>query len=262
MATADDVLNQARSHIGYTEGPNNDTVFGDRTGFPHQPWCGSWVNCVMADANQHGEPSVVYTPSGAAAYRRLGGNRWVERNGPVQPGDVVFFDWGGSTNVGATDHVGLVEAVLPGGQLQTIEGNTSPSNAGSQSNGDGVYRRVRNRNNVVGFGRPAYSGQPVKPVNPQEAKAFRQYVAAVLKRDIGMVGLLRPGMSGGNVQILQKAVNLAGGKSLTQDGQYGPATTQAVKDLQHVMKLETDGITGPKTVAALQFLLAQIEANG
>jgi peptidoglycan hydrolase-like protein with peptidoglycan-binding domain len=69
-------------------------------------------------------------------------------------------------------------------------------------------------------------------------------------------------MSGGNVQILQKAVNLAGGKSLTQDGQYGPATTQAVKDLQRVMKLETDGIAGPKTIAALQFLLAQIEANG
>ena len=262
MATADDVLNQARSHIGYTEGPNNATVFGDRTGYPNQAWCGSFVNVCMIDGGQHGEPSVIYTPSGAAAYRRLGGNRWVERNAPVQPGDIVFYDWGGSTNVGATDHVGLVEAVLPGGQLQTIEGNTSPGAGGSQSNGDGVYRRVRNRNNVVGFGRPAYSGQTTPPVNPQEAKAFRQYVAAVLKRDIGMVGLLRPGMSGGNVQILQKAVNLAGGKSLTQDGQYGPATTQAVKDLQRVMKLETDGITGPKTVAALQFLLAQIEANG
>ena len=58
----------------------------------------------------------------------------------AQRGDVVLFDW---DRDGLTDHVGIVEANLGDGWLQTIEGNTSPSNAGSQSAGNGVYRRQR-----------------------------------------------------------------------------------------------------------------------
>lgn len=44
------------------------------------------------------------------------------------------------------DHVGMVEKVLQLGPtfiLQTIEGNTSSGEAGSQDDGDGIYRRRR-----------------------------------------------------------------------------------------------------------------------
>lgn len=265
MATADDVIRVAQSHVGYVEGPrDNETVFGARTGFNFQPWCGSFVDCVLIDAGQTGEPSSIYTPNGAAAYRRLG--RWIDRNGPVQPGDVVFFDWQGGTGSGGVDHVGIVAEVRRDGQVETIEGNTSPSNAGSQSNGGMVARRVRPRNVIAGFGRPAYTGTPGPPAppppSPDQVTAFRKYVAALLARDVAALPDLRQGQRGGNVQTLQKALNLAAGRSLAQDGDFGPATAQAVKDVQRIFGLGVDGIVGPRTRDALLTALKKIEATG
>ena len=72
----------------------------------------------------------------------------------AQPGDVVIFDWDEST--AATDHVGIVEANLGGGVLQTIEGNTSSGAAGSQSAGNGVWRRQRSYG-IAYVIRPAWS---------------------------------------------------------------------------------------------------------
>ena len=273
MATADDVLRVAGSHVGYVEGPrDNETVFGARTGYNFQPWCGSFVDTVLQDVGmivtarggQLAEPSSVYTPNGAAAYRRLG--RWVDRNGPAQPGDIVYFDWQGGTGSGGVDHVGIVTGVRRDGQVETIEGNTSPSNAGSQSNGGGVYRRVRPRSVIAGFGRPAYSNTPsqppLPPMNPDEVKAFRKYVAAVLGRDVAALPELRQGMTGGNVQTLQKALNLAAGRSLAQDGDFGPATAAAVKDVQRIFGLGVDGVVGPRTRSALLTALKKIEVSG
>ena len=271
MATADDVIRVAGSHVGYVEGPNNDTVFGDRSGFPHQAWCGSFTDAALADGGMRvtrsggpdSEPSSVYTPSGAAAYRRLG--RWIDRNGPAQPGDLVYFDWQGGTGSGGVDHVGIVTGVRRDGQIETIEGNTSMTN---QSNGGMVMRRVRPRSVIAGFGRPAYTGTPTAPPMPpmtgDEAKAFRRYVAAVLRRDVAALPDLRQGQRGGNVQTLQKALNLAAGRSLAQDGDFGPATAQAVRDLQRIFfgGLGVDGIVGPRTRAAIGVALQKIEQTG
>lgn len=64
-------------------------------------------------------------------------------------GDLVCYDWNGD---GWPDHVGFVDKVLalrwgPGhrfvGFVRTCEGNTSSGEAGSQSDGDGVYVRYR-----------------------------------------------------------------------------------------------------------------------
>lgn len=58
----------------------------------------------------------------------------------AKPGDVVIFNWDGNAT---TDHVGIVEKNLGRGVLQTIEGNTSSGSRGSQSAGNGVWRRQR-----------------------------------------------------------------------------------------------------------------------
>jgi hypothetical protein len=62
------------------------------------------------------------------------------------PYDHVTYDFGEGSG-GPYDHVGQIEKVLSADgmtvTLQTIEGNTSPSVAGSQSNGGGIYRKVR-----------------------------------------------------------------------------------------------------------------------
>lgn len=169
MTTPDRVVAEAAKWVGYVEGPrDNETVFGARSGFQFQPWCGSFTNAVLADAGLAGEPSSVYTPAGLAAYRRLG-------RSPSQParGDLVFFNFPGGEGV---DHVGVVERVNQDGTLETIEGNTSPGNTGSQSNGGGVYRRHRPRSVVAGFGRPAY-GTATQQEAPDLDAAERQWLA-------------------------------------------------------------------------------------
>lgn len=69
----------------------------------------------------------------------------------VKKGDVVLFDFNGN---GDSDHVGIVESVGKN-TVTTIEGNTGN---GSDTNGDGVYRRTRSKSVVNYFVRPEYSG--------------------------------------------------------------------------------------------------------
>jgi hypothetical protein len=65
----------------------------------------------------------------------------------------VFFRFPGNNSV---NHVGLIEAVEPGGTLICIEGSTAGTAAGDQRNG-GMVARKRRLANIVGFARPAYA---------------------------------------------------------------------------------------------------------
>ncbi|MEV4018811.1 CHAP domain-containing protein [Nonomuraea angiospora] len=71
----------------------------------------------------------------------------------------MFFDWAGSKNILAIDHVGIVEAVRSNGTVVTIEGNTA----------DQVKRRERSMSVIAGFGYPAYSSKPAPRAKIPEA---------------------------------------------------------------------------------------------
>jgi hypothetical protein len=202
MATAADLIRVAAGEVGYIEGPYNRTKYGAEMyggKYQNQAWCGLFTDWCLQKVNMlQGEPSSVWTPSGAAGYQRA--NRWISRAGAAQAGDVVYFDWGGSQSVQQVDHVGFVEAVA-GDYILTIEGNTSSSNAGSQSNGDGVYRRKRPRSVIVGFGRPQYSVTPVPP-QPIDWAALRRLLAAMLLNEgFGSTGTVREGSGGRDVLL-------------------------------------------------------------
>ena len=77
--------------------------------------------------------------------------QWVTKG--YRPGDVLIYDFPGTAY--KTDHCGICESVS-GQYVTAIEGNTSNGNTGSQSNGDGVYRRKRKRSLVLGAYRPKY----------------------------------------------------------------------------------------------------------
>ena len=126
MAVAADVVRHALGEVGYTEGRNNDNKYAAEVGHANnQAWCGTFVDAMLKRAGQTGEPSSVWTPAGLQAYRRLG--RAIDRNGPTRAGDIVYFDWQGGTGTSGVDHVGIVIGVRPDGQVETVEGNTSPS---------------------------------------------------------------------------------------------------------------------------------------
>ena len=67
---------------------------------------------------------------------------------------------------------------------------------------------------------------------------------------------LKPGDTGSQVKILQRALKALGFSPGKADGDYGPSTQVAVERFQVAKKLPEDGIVGPQTLAALQKALA------
>ena len=64
-------------------------------------------------------------------------------------GDLVLFDW---EKDGVANHIGIFyEWIEKGISFSCIEGNTSSSEKGSQSNGDGVYKKKRFVSSVIQF---------------------------------------------------------------------------------------------------------------
>lgn len=152
---ASDILSVAKKYIGYTENPKNSnrTVFGERYGWNGVAWCVIFLWACFAEA---GAQSLFYggqkvaSCSALKSYAQKTG-QWVTSGYRV--GDLVIFDFPGTSAV--TDHIGIVEEVS-GKTLVTIEGNTSPDDKGSQSNGGGVYRKKRSTSLVNGAFRPLY----------------------------------------------------------------------------------------------------------
>lgn len=67
--------------------------------------------------------------------------------------------------------------------------------------------------------------------------------------------------AGGGIYWIQAALNYGMGAGLNVDGQFGPATEQAVKNFQRTYNryaggnLAVDGIFGPNTYSAMQYWL-------
>jgi len=265
MATPDDVLRVARGELGVSESPpeSNRQKYGQAYGMNGVAWCAIWVWWVYREATgidlRDLTSSWAYTPAGLNAARARG---WTVPVADARPSDVVFYDFHKGTG-DPVEHVGIVESNNPGaGQLVALEGNTSGS---SNANGGQVQRRTRSYGSVVGVMRHPNLGaaQPaLPPMDPEQVKAFRKYVAALLGRDVAALPDLRQGQRGGNVQTLQKALNLATGSSLAQDGDFGPATATVVKNVQRIFGLGVDGIVGPRTRSAILTALKKIEVNG
>jgi hypothetical protein len=224
MATASKVVSIAAGQVGYKEGRNNSNKYGAAYGMNNVSWCMEFIWWCMKQAGM----DWYKTASCTACYKHYA-SRAVSRDA-LRKGDIVFFDWDHS---GDCDHVGIVESV-GSSRITTIEGNTSSGNAGSQSNGDGVYRRYRTRSQIAKAIRPAYeaetSGGGTCNVTVQEVKN---------------------GSKGGSVYVLQAFLKAKGYYTGKVDGEAGSLTEKAIKAFQKAMGLSQDGIAGQKTWAAV-----------
>ncbi len=172
MSSAEKFVEVAKGEIGTVEGPkDNETKYGAFTKANFQPWCGSFV---MWCADQAGVkvPNTVYTPGGAAAFKKAG--QWIDGDiADPEPGDVAYFDFP-SDGVDRISHVGIVMTDNGDGTVWCIEGNTSGDPKGSQRNGGEVCKKLRaykkNKKNIqvsiVGFGRPKFGASVSKKEEP------------------------------------------------------------------------------------------------
>lgn len=176
MAGAAAMVAEARKHLGLGEPNFIQAWYRKRNGAAFSgnwSWCDAFVTyCAVQSGNYqavcHGRDYALTT---AHARRFQAAGEWhagtrsnVNR---CQPGDVVFFDWGGSDSVDNIDHVGIVEKPLGGGNVQTIEGNTS----------DRCLRRERSYAVIAGYGRPKYAGAAGTPPSPGTAAGRPLYVS-------------------------------------------------------------------------------------
>lgn len=235
MGTSSQYLATARGSLNTRGRPNAITRdYASRHGnvFLREPWCDMGITYW---ARRSGNAAAVlpdgdraYTVWHAQDFQRAG--RWFPGTkanvDKARPGDVVFFDWGYTDDISRIDHVGVVERVLGGGRVQTIEGNT----------GDACLRRVRSYTVIAGLGRPSYTAP-----KPFTATVRWPYKASTVME--------RGWSNSEGVKAVQKRLNVLGAKPrLAEDGDFGPATEAGVRAYQKRTKgLEVDGRVGPKT---------------
>jgi hypothetical protein len=163
QATAERLIEVALAEVGYIEGPkDNETKYGKFTKADFQPWCGSFVNWCGNEAGVK-IPNTVYTPGGAAAFKKAGS--WIDGDlADPEPGDIAYFDFP-SDGVDRISHVGIVVEDNGDGTVWCVEGNTTgEGKKGSQRNGGECCKKLRafkkNKKGVmisiVGFGRPKF----------------------------------------------------------------------------------------------------------
>lgn len=169
IPTAAAVLAEARKHIGYREGRNNDNKFGEFYGANNTAWCAQFVYwCVRKAGAEKGEliPKTAWCPDLLTFARN--GKLIVrdpvrgDRSGTPAPGDIMLVQRRpGEANYSpnGAKHVGLVEKYLGDGYIQTIEGNTSDTGSAT---GNGVYRLKRKLTDQIVIFRPKYKA-PVPP---------------------------------------------------------------------------------------------------
>ncbi|MGI5418645.1 CHAP domain-containing protein [Actinomadura luteofluorescens] len=238
MGTAAAMLTEARKSLGLGEPNHIQSWYRSRHGAAYGgnfAWCDA---AVTYWAHQSGNAAAVlpggdraYTVSHAEDFRKAG--RWhagtTANVNAAKPGDVVFFDWGATNSIGAIDHVGIVEKVLGGGRVQTIEGNTA----------DVCARRIRSSSVIAGLGRPAYSGSSSAPSKPSAAN----WQEAMVKK----LPELSKGDSGEHVQSAQGLLQARSHPEVKIDGEFGPKMEAAVRAVQRWGGVDNDGVIGAQT---------------
>ena len=219
------ILQVLEKEIGYVEGKNNDNKYGKAYGWNNVPYCVIFMWWAFKEASASDyfcggtkQASCTKVKEWAQAH-----NCWVTKD--YKPGDLLLFNFNGKNT---PKHIGFLVEVK-NGVYYTIEGNTSPSNSGSQENGDGVWNKQRKLSSIVGAYRPNYAGVPSTSKN--DTKPKYKNIAGLYK--------LEKGHTGDAVVALQTLLNLRMNASLVVDGDFGEATEKALNQFIEKYHLKT-----------------------
>lgn len=234
--SAQAIIDKALSQVGYKEGSGNNNKYGIAYGYNKVSWCCIFIWWLF---NQCGASDLFYGGKKTASCTTL--YNWAKKNSQtvtpanLRAGDIVFYDWDSS---GDADHVGVCVS-RSGNTVYTVEGNTSSGNSGSQSNGDGVYKRSRPLSQIKKVWRPKYSGLASNTTTTKEG-----YCNVDLP-------ILKTGMKGAAVGTMQTLLNAKGYSCGAVDKDFGTKTATALRAFQRANGLERDAICGPASWKAL-----------
>lgn len=215
------------------------------------PWCDATITWAAVDSGNYDEVcfGLDYAYTVAHASRFALADQWTAMTQGIQGsgirrGDIIFFDWDGSSSIGAIDHVGIVTGVS-GNAVLTIEGNSANVCA----------RRVRYVHDIAGFGRPKYKTPPVKTLPEVSLK----HVLAAQKADsAGAQGSALHRAEGLLVERALKAKGLLAAKWV--DGSLGTLFTGAYSAWQEAYSAkhrlgwsgpDVNGLAGMTSLKAL-----------
>jgi len=218
MAGLEAMIAQAEKSLGLAGRPNYITKwYAKRNGayFANAAWCQMAISYWAFHSGNHKsvcfDKDWAYTVYLAQEFQKRG--QWYTDTAGIRRGDIVYFDWSGTNNVAAIDHVGIVTAVN-GRDVIVLEANTS----------DSCKRRVRQANTIVGYGRPAYATATPTPTPKPEPKPV-PYTPPAFPTG------LKPNDASPSAKGLQTALKKAGylASSVPLSDNYGPKTQEAVK---------------------------------
>ncbi|MFF3190568.1 CHAP domain-containing protein [Streptomyces misionensis] len=219
-------------------------------------WCDALITRAATDAGERDAvlfgTDYAYTVAHAQAFKEH--NAWHAmtngiKNSGIRRGDIVFFDWAGSSNIGAIDHVGIVTGVSSDYKyVYTIEGNTANVCA----------RRVRVVHDIAGFGRPKYKAAPKATSTSSSSSTSKRpqvslaKLVAAFKRDAPKKGTpvsYEPTIYVENALVAEKLL-----ASKYADGHAGTATHSGYALWQERCGFhgaDADGIPGMTTLKRL-----------
>ncbi|HEX2038801.1 MAG TPA: CHAP domain-containing protein [Acidimicrobiales bacterium] len=149
MATVEETLKLAATHLGYTEGPDNETPFGAWAGTQNLAWCHAFVSKILHDVGES-IGRIAWVPSGVVHFRNA-----EQLFAKPKAGDVFYVY---HPKKGRYGHCGFVKAV-DGNRIVTIEGN---SNSEGSAEGHSVVSLKRTwAGTRTVFGRPSYDDKAV-----------------------------------------------------------------------------------------------------
>ena len=256
-----DVLRIALQQYGYTEDPpgSNRNKFGKAYGWNGVAWCAEFV--WWAGEQPQGD-NPIYKSANAADIQdltvsRKGGKYILPQTAnnskkkaalpKLRPGDNVSFNFSGGSS---RQHTGMVVGVWVD-SVYCIEGNTSFSDRGSQSNGGCVALRKRDYTDCVCVDRPKYKRvgfyHPATPYAGElptlPSQKNRRY--------------FKYGDKSPEIKKLRQALAWANGYNLKSGKKFGSFTFAEVVIFQLANGLEPDGIFGKASLAKLKQIVKE-----
>ena len=219
MNQRDRIIDIAKSQLGYHEGYNNDTKYGDWYGLPNEPWCAMFISwcAYQSGISEDIIPKFAGCITGFNQMTAMG----ITTTEHIRPekGDLIFFEWDGEK--GDIDHVGIVTYV-ENDLVHTIEGNHS----------DCVdeYVYYLNSSCIVGYAKPKYKEDAPVPTPDNRVSEIQRTLNERYGLNIAVDNIYGSETNWALVYGLQTEMNMQFGCGIAVDGIFGDETyTHAIE---------------------------------